>query len=67
MNFATKITFDDVIQCGANISEKCLCSHHNNTASIKQISMCDTALGHDKFLNFQLKSKEKRRVCVFYR
>ena len=36
-------------------SEKCPCSHNNNTALIKQISLCDTALVMDKDLKFQFK------------
>ena len=35
------------------ISEQCLCSHHNNTALIKQMFLFDTALRHDKCLKFQ--------------
>ena len=29
---------------GGKLSHECLCSHHNNTALIKQISLFDTAL-----------------------
>ena len=30
--------------CHARHIEECLCSHHNNTALIKQLSLFDTAL-----------------------
>ena len=30
--------------CDARICVKCLCSNHNNTALIKQLSLFDTAL-----------------------
>ena len=38
----------------AKLSEKCLCSHHNNTASIKQISMCDTQREYIYFILLQV-------------
>ena len=31
------------------------CSHNDNTALIKPISLLDTALSHDKYLKFQFK------------
>ena len=40
------------------ISEKCHCSHNNNTDLLKQISLFDTAL-ITKTLNFQNKLKKK--------
>ena len=40
-------------QCGVKISEKCLSSHHINTALIKQISLFDTAICNIIYLKFQ--------------
>ena len=37
------------------IQRKCPSSHNDNTASIKQISMFDTANSHDNYLKFQFK------------
>ena len=42
--------------CDANISKKCLCSHHNNTALIKT-NIPVYSLSHDKYLKFQFKIK----------
>ena len=39
-------------QCDANISEKCLCSYHNNIALMEQISLFDTTLGKPQKSSF---------------
>ena len=42
-------TSEQIEPCERKISKKkCLCSHHNNTALIKQIFLFDTALGRAK-------------------
>ena len=41
--------------CDVKFSEQCLCSHHNKTALIKQISLFDAVLVMKNTLSFDLK------------
>ena len=33
-----------IVKCDGKNNEKCLCSYHNNTAFIKQLSLFDTVM-----------------------
>ena len=41
---------------------QCLCSHHNNTALMKQISLFYTANSHDTHLKFNKKTNKQRKT-----
>ena len=43
-----------IFPCDAKISEKCLCSHHHNTALMKQIFLFNTALVMTNSIHLQL-------------